>query len=521
MSNAITNITNLNSLDNDLLTLSTDVASLDSRVTSLETSVESLETPFGSIQRRVPSRFVRGIGNTRTDIFPLSVKYPGPGGVEVNKTPLELAKSLENVIARQNEADIWVSPSGAGTQAGDTRANAMSWTTAFRTSTAGRRLLMIDTAGTYPPLSLLSGTHAGAAVPKWLYSVDGRVRIQADTSLGQPATQTWTLHSGAVYKTVLTSADYDRPQAVLKTLVPNVRDGEPDSMQQYASVAELTALGSNAEGWVFDASVDTLYVTYYGSNLTVAGNRSFKIIYSSKTLDSVGDISAEWLLGGCTVILEGSFDLDGVWINSKEVNNTLPIFIAEGRLKQLCATGYGIRAEGLTYTSGRRCYRPKNDGLNGYKSSMNNVVGMTIEHDLVVTGAGDIVTYGTAGPHNKQGFSAHGAHNAMIFGALLEGNDGQGWADICDSTHNSASWGVGVIVRDNYVDAGISNGIYMDGSSGGGTGGRFAWLDTCTSYANTRDLVSVASAVKTVNCSLTTQVVVSGGSVTSYSPETP
>lgn len=496
-------------------TLGAAVATLDSRIDSLDASLSGT-----NVRRRVPSLFVRGDGNTRTDIFPLSVIGPGPGGVVVNKMPLDLARMLGNVVARQNDSDVWVSPAGSGTAAGDTRANAMSWASALRTLATGRRLLMIDTAGTYPPLSLLSGTHAGAAVPKWLHAVDGRVRMAAETSLGQPDTQTWTLHSGSVYKTVLSSVDYDRPQVVLKTLVPNVRDGEPESVLKYSDVASLSALGASGEGWYFDSATDTLYLTYYGNDLTVLGNRNFHIVYSSKTLDTTGEFSAEWLLGGATVILDGNFELDGVWINSKEVNNTLPIFISQGRLKQVCATSYGLRAEGLTYTSGRRCYRSKYDGFNGYKSSQNSVVGMTIEHDLVVTGSGDIGTYGTTGSHNKQGFSAHGAHNAMIFGALFEGNDGQGWADICDSTHDSVSWGVGVITRDNYVDT-YSYGIYMDGSAGAGTGSRSAWLDTCFSEGNTRDLAAVTSDVRISSCVLPTQISVAGGSISSYSPETP
>jgi hypothetical protein len=351
--------------------------------------------------------------------------------------------------------------------------------------------------------------------------VDGRVRMAADTALGQPATQTWTLHSGSVYKTVLTSADYDRPQALLALLSPNRRDGNPDSILLHPSVASLAALGSTGEGWYFDAATDTLYATYYGSDLTVAGNRQFLIIYSSKALDSISQASAEWLLGGVTVILEGNFELDGVWINLLEENNSLPIFVSEGRLRQLCPTHYGLRNEGLVFTRGRQCFRPKNDGLNGYKSGQNSIVAMTIEQDLVVLGAGDIGTVGTSGPHNRQGVSAHGGHNIMLFGALLEGNDGQGWADICDSTHDSASWGVGVISRDNYVDSGVSYGIYMDGSAGGGTGSRSAWLDTCVSEGNVRDLAAVASDVQTVNCQLSTQITATGGTISTYSPETP
>ena len=474
----------------------------------------------GHIRRRVPALFVRGDGNTRTDVFPLCVRHPGPGGVEVNKTPLEIARGLGNVIAREDEADVWVSPAGAGTFAGTSRANAMSWAAAFRTLATGRKLLLIDSDGPYPPLSLVSGTHAGAAVPKWLYAVDGRVRMAAETSLGQPDTQTWTAHTGAIYKTVLSSADYDRPQCVLASLVPDVRDGQPKSIRKYASVAELSALGTTGEGWYFDPDTDTLYLTYFANDLTVLGNRNFKIIYSSKTLDSTGEFSAEWLLGGCTVILEGLFEMDGITINSYEASSTLPIFIAEGRLMQLCATSYGLRAEGLTYTSGRRCYRPKFDGLNGYKSAMSGTVGMTIEHDLVVIGAGDIGTYGTGNPHNRQGFSAHGAHNAMVFGALFEGNDGQGWADICDSTHDSASWGVGVISRDNYVDT-ESYGFYMDGSAGAGTGSRAAWLDTCVSEANTRDLGAITSDVQLFNCQLETQITAASGTIADYSPEAP
>lgn len=489
---------------------------INNEITSITDSLAA-----DAFYREVPSLFVRGDGNTRTDIFPTNVRSYGPGGVDVTISPLQLAKSLSNVIARESGSDIWVSPAGAGTQAGDTRANAMSWATAWRTNTTARRLLMIDSAGTYPPLSLLSGTHAGAASSKWLHSIDGRVRFAAETSLGQPATQTWTLHSGSVYKTVLTSVDYDIPIVVQKTLVPNVFDGYPDSILKYSSVAGLTALGANGEGWYFDYATRTLYMTYYGNNLTVSGNRNFHIVYSSKTLDSTGDFSAEWLLGGCTVILDGNFEFDGVWVNSKEVNSVLPIFITEGRMTQICPTSYGLRVEGLTYTSGRRCYRSKYDGLNGYKSSISNTVGMTIEHDLIVSGAGDINTYGTGSPHNNQGFSVHGAHNAMIFGALLQNNDGQGWGDICDSTHNSASWGVGVISRNNYVDSGISNGIYMDGSAGGGTGGRSAWLDTCIGCSDTRNLVSVASAVKTYNCTLPTELAVSGGTITDYLPDNP
>lgn len=490
---------------------------------SVEAVLSALDTSSAAtyMRRRVPASFVRGDGNTRVDIFPLAVNYAGPGGVVLNKSPLDVALTLGNVVAHETEADVWVSPLGAGTFAGTSRANAMSWAAAWRTLTTGRKLMLIDSSGPYPPLSLLSGTDVGAGHPKWLQSIDGRVRFQADTALGQPVTQTWTLHSGVVYKTVLTSVDYDQPQAFLKTLVPNVRDGMPDSMLKYTSVAALTSLGSGGDGWFFDSATDTLYVTYFGNDLTVANNRNFQIIYSSKTLDSVGEFSAEWLLGGCTVILEGNFDLAGVWINCKEVNNALPIFMSEGALVQLCATQYGLRAEGLVFTKGRSCYRSKHDGLNAYKSSMNSIVGMTIEQDLVVLGTGDIGTFGTAGPHNNQGFSAHGKSNAMIFGAIFEGNDGQGWADISEAGHYSASWGVGVIVRDNYIDAGISSGMYFDGSSGGGTGGRSAWLDSCVSENDTRSLVSVASAVKVFNCVTPVTLAVSGGTITSYSPATP
>ncbi len=108
----------------------------------------------------------------------------------------------------------------------------------------------------------------------------------------------------------------------------------------------------------------------------------------------------------------------------------------------------------------------------------------------------------------------------MIFGALFEGNDGQGWADICDSTHDSASWGVGVISRDNYVDT-ESYGFYLDGSAGAGTGGRSAWLDTCASEGNTRDLGAIASDVKIFDCQFKTQIAVTGGTIATYSPEAP
>jgi hypothetical protein len=472
-------------------------------------------------RRRVPSTFVRGDGNTRTDVFPYAVNYPGPGGVLVNKTPLEVARELGNVVAREGDDDLWVSPLGAGTMAGTSRANAMDWATAFRTTNTTRKLMLTDLDGPYPPLSLLSGTHAGAATPKWLYAVDGRVRFAADTALGQPPAQTWTAHSGAVYKSVLTSADYDRPQAILKTLVPNVRDGFPDSMLLYASVAELTALGTSGEGWYFDAATDTLYMTYYNADLTVSGNRNFHIVYSSKALDSNGELTAEWLLGGCTVILEGTFLFDGVWINSKEYNSTLPIFIAEGNIVQLCTASYGLRAEGLTFTKGRKVFRSKSDGFNGYKSNSSSTTGMTIEVDYVAMGCGDIGTFGTtARSVNNQGASAHGKHNLMIFGGLIEGCFGQGWADICDSTHNSATWGVGVITRDNYVST-VSYGIYMDSSAGGGTGSRAGWFDTCASVDNTRDLAAVESAVKKFNCIVPTQITTGIGTIVTYSPESP
>jgi hypothetical protein len=148
---------------------------------------------------------------------------------------------------------------------------------------------------------------------------------------------------------------------------------------------------------------------------------------------------------------------------------------------------------------------------------------MTIEHDVVCMGQGDIGTFGDPPGFsgNNQGSSAHGKSNIMVFGGLYEGCYGQGAADISQSGHNSASWYVGVISRDNAVLSGFSYGFYLDSTSGG-AGTRAAWLDTCVSNKNVRDLITLSGPVYLYSCLLETQVSSgTGASIAAYDPSDP
>lgn len=495
---------------------------LDSQGDALATASVARYMP-----RIVPPEFIRGDGSTRTDIFPLQINYPGPGGSVLTKTPLDIASELGNVVVRATFPDIHVTPTGAGTNSGDSLANAMPWATAWQTNTTARKLLIYD-VGTYQNLPLVAGTHAGAAVPKWLKMVDGRMRVNSGSTNLQPAAMTVTLTSGYVYQATMVSTNYDIPTAMLKTLVPNPVDGKPDSMKAYSSIAALTALGDNGEGWFYDRTgaygpARTLYWTYYGTDQTVVGNRNFHIVYANTTLDSFGEFSAEWVMTATTVIFEGKVEMDGVWINMRQSSAGLPVFLAQTLLDEptfsLASASYGFRAEGLCYLDGWQSIRSKYDGFNAYKGSFDGSVGFSCANNYFSLGSGDIGTWGTSGrTANNQGWSVHDKCNTMLFGSLIQAAFGPGWADVVGTTHNSCSWGGGVVSRYNYADSGISNGFYFDGS---GDGTRTVYLDTCMSVGNTRDLVVVDAAANIYNNTLPTRLALSGGTITTYSPEAP
>lgn len=489
----------------------------DLATTAAATAVATIQG--ANRRRKVPPGFVRGDGATQNDIFPKAVNGRGPGSVVMNKLPLEKARELSPVIARMNQPDLWVSAAGNPANDGLTRATPTTLADALQNRT-GFRYIFIINDGVYPPVPLRQGTHAGAADPKWLVAIDGLVRIAADTSLKQPTdpTQVWTLHSGNVYKTNLASAQLDRPQRLRNVFVPDPIDGWAISVTKAASVAALTALGAAGEAWYFDAGTDDLYATRFGTDLTLVANRPYQIAYSDKVLDTTGALASEWVLGGVAVILEGNFTLDGVWINSREEGGQTPVLLAQGRLLQISSTSYGVRTEGLLYFSGWRCYRSRNDGLNGY-GSPTGVVGHGILHDVIVSGTGDIDTFGTAAfTPNCQGASAHGKYNLMVFGGLMEKCFGQGFGDISMAGHNSKTWLVGCVTRDNYADGGTSNGFYFDQSAGGS---REIWLDSCASEGNTRDLVTIGCVVRHFNCDLPVRLLLSGGTYVAYDPANP
>lgn len=529
-----------------------DLDDHEGRVVALETTASIFNASFlsPSWRRAVPAAFINGDGLTRRDLFPVSVNGRGLGSVVMSRTPLEVARGLPNVIAHEDDPDVWVSPAGGGDESGDSRANAMPWADAWRTLTTARKLLLVGNKGPYPALSLVLGTHAGAAVPKWLYAVDGYVEMRADTYNGPATSLSWSLHSGSVYKATLSGSGdgYDLPTAILDRFRADPGDGRAASLFNYAApdpstpylataLANLVG-GGSGPGFVYDrqgaiGTARTLYASLDGPDLTVSDNQAaLDIIYANKVLDHQGipEFSAEWYMVGTTVILEGTFYCKGVWPNSVEGGGSSPIFLAQAPFADpsytLGSAVYGIRAEGFCYTSNWQVDRSKYDGLNGYKGSQTGATSFIVGHNFASRGSGDLGTWGTivaGNPRatNLQGWSVHGGVNAILAGAVLQDSYGQSLADICDPTHNSASWLIGVDVREAALASGVRNGIYIDSSAGAGTGSRAAWVDSCGSTENTRDLVAVGSAVKVHNSALPSRLTTGVGSITAYTPEAP
>lgn len=311
------------------------------------------------------------------------------------------------------------------------------------------------------------------------------------------ASLSWTLSGSNVYYCSLTGANAS-PLAVLDCSRTDA-EGQPEPLSQYSSEAAVAAAG---RGWYHDDAADRLYVRYDASNVNTIKTR-LRLI--------TGDATTRVLVYGAKMLLEGDWHFEGVNLLPAQLSSTRAVLGGQFDPSTIPTVAYtqshALDALGAdTLLQGAWLHRARGD--NFHYADDGGLGCQSIEINCKSTYAGDVETVPTL-DGTQNGSSMHGSGYVLRVNGQYVKSYGP---DIVD-TGTGASWNVGT----------VADGSRFDGNSYGfATTGPGMWLDTCAARsALDYDLYAESGQVKTFSTSYRTSTTVSGGSITTYTPDAP
>lgn len=416
-------------------------------------------------------------------IRPIAVTKTGPGGVELNTTPLG-AFQLQAGRPFNQTSVVWVDATlGDDANSGTFDSPFQTLIQALEVSTAQFVNVM---PGTYYPPDSRIGVDSGASIFKVVRAPYGRVKI---TITGWPDLQdgvAWILESGNVYRRNLGLTGNAVVHRVIRPATLN-RFGFSGSLRKRTSIADLQANFATETygGWWYDGVSGNLYVT-----LPTGGDPGtrFRALYT----DTVGQ--ARMVLEGARVLFEGPFDFEGISIFATNSGASQAVLMLQGNLQghqcpvMTYALGLGVEGTGVQFfCSGFVVHASEVDNLNFDPSTGTGTASFVVEHNCISTFAGDVDCFGTGVSANRQGSSFHGGANGLRAASYYAANWGQNIADGGIAATTSYTWMIGCVTE--WANQGLSpNFAGIDMSADAAVGAeRRCWIDTCRTSKETSD----------------------------------
>ena len=345
------------------------------------------------------------------------------------------------------------------------------------------------------------------------------------------STNTWTLHSGNVWKTTIAAASglatwgAKGPHLVRYTdtldefgfaaRLPYFAPATQDNTGVTAAVAALDAAGT---GWTYDGQTanKVLYVALGGADVQSNRSRLEALYYNASVDDRV-------FLSGGNLAFDGiCFDGQLIWPLEYNSSGTyIPSSVWLSNCWLQFSPGYGVQVDSNTsaYLDNVRIHASALDGINADSTrSGSGAVAKVALAGCFISSSGDVDAYTTTQSQNRQAISSHSGYLAA-FGCLFEKSWGQEVADTGSGAGPSKSWYVGCVARngDTRLTSNVGFGFY--------DANRQAWLDTCVGLAEgTHPLYFTGGASgKVYNCTWDSAIVADGGSSapTAYAPGSP
>lgn len=419
------------------------------------------------------------------------------GTAQASETVSEYAKRVHSALI--GSGAIWVDPlNGSDANSGTELAPVKTLSYAVR-SLAPSQIYCLP--GTYSKFDFRTTDTPGAKLKILTALGPCYIREPADDLTSATFTADATYPS--CWYAPLTSANPD-PVALLDTSTTDFY-GQPRSLAEYASLAELNSF-ANGSGYWYDSTNDRIYIRYGRTGVDMNTLKSrFDLVTSNS--------ASRLLIYGTKILMHGDWRMMGVFPEPLVYSTTIPYFYMD------CHTSPGsARAPNLAYSwthgldslgaysyiSGVWAHRNKGDNLHYTDSAGYGCNG--VEINCLSTYAGDIDGTPTAA-NTSNGSAIHGTSNIIRINGRYERNYGPNVVD----SGTGKSWCVGSYAGPG-GNSGNDQGIYANGVE--------MWVDTCTASGNqTADFATYTpSVLHKYRCSYRTTDTSGGGSIEEYVP---
>ena len=365
--------------------------------------------------------------------------------------------------------------------------------------------IVIVRAGIYvpPSISVLDPAFAGGRYVKQFFLMPG-VRVASAGPRLQD--QTFTVHSGTVYKATLTLTGAQTVQRVIRRDQFDLLAGEGVPLRKYPDVAALIAAGT--QGWAIQ-TVSGNKEIYIRMSLGVDPNvNNARSVLQGFYVDT--NAQSRWLVSGVPCLIHaqpGTVMFDGVSLVGTDEAGSASEVYADGIYARFAA-GSGFQTFGSTnFFKNCIAHAPAADGFN-YNRPTTGGNSQVVEHDCRTTNAGDIATFGTGISPIFNGSSVHDDVGILRAGSIYENCWGPQVADVSNAG-GGTSWNIGVICGPTTEPQKI--GFFSSDP------GRKSYWDMCHAYGNTTALTSAGGPSFAAGCVLEGNVL---GTLGSYDPET-
>lgn len=312
-----------------------------------------------------------------------------------------------------------------------------------------------------------------------------RARMPGLTAIGiigpELRSQTWTLHSGTIYKTTLAGTLI--PERILDR--DNVVDEfgyerqlkkyDAGPAPEYGSIdAALAALTAADSGWTWNNATRELYVKFF--NLNLENNKyALRAVYS-------GGSGPQYVDAVATTVGINGLILDGITQRGVQSAGSLPQVYTYNCISQF-ANFAGLEANDGFYASENFHIHSSQEDCFHYFAITSPFSTSMVEINCIATDAGARDTFGltygdgTSRPMNRNGSSMHQSATGARFGGIYEASRGPNIADVTGTLGGAAkTWQVGVVTRRSQPSTLPSGQVFVRSS---GEQMRTVLLDTC------------------------------------------
>lgn len=444
-------------------------------------------------------------GYTQIGLRPHVVQHgAGPNRVTLSLTPASYSNHRDTRVLAATSVVYVDAMNGSD---GNPGTSALPFETLLYAAATSQAQVVRVRAGRYAPPKLAPSNTA--------YSVLGRYTkrfiLEPEVVIADPGPrlqdQTWTVHSGDVYKTTLTLTGAQTVQRVARRDLYDSVANQPLTFTQYANAAALVA-ATGVQGWAIDTTAGNKVIYI---RLTSGDNvETFKTILKAFYLDTSGE--SRWLISGVPCLIQaevpGTVLFDGVGIVGTDdgLGNIANVYV-DGIVSRFAPLHAFELHGGINYVARCHAHAPLADCFN-YNSTTTLLASQNIEIDCRGTNAGDIATFGTAISANRNGSSAHDLTDIWRIGGWYEGNWGPQVADIANAA-TGTSWNIGVICGPTTEPQSI--GFFTADA------GRVSYYDMCHAYGNTTAISAATGTAKSSGSRFEGNIV---GTLGTYNPAT-